>query len=175
MTPDQYQDLCLRTESMVDINTLVKTRLLHAVCGIQSEGGEIADTVKRHIYYGQPLDDQNLKEEVGDLLWYAALICNAIDVSLSEVMRANIAKLETRFPDKFSEELAAEKNRDREAEAAVLSEESANSYSLALAINKELKSQYDRLFQFTETVISLLDGQDYKKMTKEFKRINKDA
>lgn len=117
MTPEQYQDEACRTESIINnIEGYDKIRLIHGLLGLTSESGEIADTLKRWVYYHQPLDEENLKEEIGDLLWYVALICNTLAMTIDECMEANIRKLRKRFPDKFDVELAKEENRDRESE-----------------------------------------------------------
>lgn len=54
--------------------------LEHAALGIVSEVGEINDQVKRHIIYGKPLDKVNIAEEIGDVLWYVALLCTRADI-----------------------------------------------------------------------------------------------
>ena len=93
-------------------------KLLHAVLGIMSEAGELADQLKRHIIYGQPLDRVNVIEELGDIEWYQALGARAVDSSLEECRRVNIAKLRKRYPEKFTAEQAVD--RDTAAEREVL-------------------------------------------------------
>lgn len=95
-------------------------RLLHAAIGIGTEGGEILDQMKRHLYYGLALDEVNIKEELGDTLWYVQLACNVLGLSMNEVIRANVRKLVKRYPDRF-EAFRAEV-RDLGAERAVLEE-----------------------------------------------------
>jgi NTP pyrophosphatase (non-canonical NTP hydrolase) len=94
------------------------THLLHGSIGIATESGEILDAIKKHIYYGKPLDKVNLKEEIGDVLWYCALLLRNLDSSFEEVAETNIKKLRARFGDKFSEFDA--QNRDLETERAIL-------------------------------------------------------
>lgn len=125
MQPDTYQQLAARTEApeakpMKRMHQSYNVRLTHAVFGLLTESGELADTLKRHIYYGQPLDRVNVEEELGDIMWYVALACNALGLSLDEVLQANTAKLRARFPDQFTERHAKEENRDREAESRAL-------------------------------------------------------
>lgn len=93
-------------------------KLLHAVIGLVTEAGEAADMMKKHIFYGKPIDKVNLAEEVGDLLWYAAIVCRLTGLSVEQLMEMNINKLAKRFPEKFTEELA--ENRDLAAERATL-------------------------------------------------------
>lgn len=92
-------------------------RLLHGVMGLCTEAGEAQDQLKRVIFYGADLDVVNLAEEVGDVLWYCAEILNALDVDMSDVMEKNIAKLRARFPDKFTEGDALNRDLDEEREA----------------------------------------------------------
>ena len=94
--------------------------LQHALMGIASEGGELADAVKRHLFYGTPLDMTNLKEESGDLLWYLQVLAKAMGFTLIEAADTNEAKLVARFGEKFTE--AAAVTRDLEAEREILEE-----------------------------------------------------
>lgn len=85
-------------------------RLLHASFGISSESGEVADAIKRFVFYGRPIDRINLIEEAGDLLWYINVLLDAANSTFDEAMERNIAKLKARFGDKFTEAKAL--NRD---------------------------------------------------------------
>ena len=127
MNPTEYQRLAERTEcdqlsarnrrNQDDIaHKFRATRINHAVQGLTGEVGELATTIEKWIQYGQDLDIGNLKEELGDCLWYIAEACNALGFDMGDVMAENIAKLMQRYPEKFSEEKALEENRDREAE-----------------------------------------------------------
>lgn len=93
-------------------------RLLHGGIGIATESGEILDQLKKHIYYGKPLDRVNLKEEIGDVLWYCALLLRELDSSFEEVAETNIKKLRARFGDQFSEYDA--QHRDLVKERSIL-------------------------------------------------------
>lgn len=84
-------------------------RLIHAAMGISGEAGELIDAVKKHIMYGKALDVDNIKEELGDSLWYMALMLDLIGSSFEEVMALNHDKLEKRFPGGFTEKLAQER------------------------------------------------------------------
>jgi NTP pyrophosphatase (non-canonical NTP hydrolase) len=127
-----YPRICAALEDGADsakINQttqLQNTRLLHAILGLTTETGELATVLKKLVYYGKQYSDQDLKraftDELGDLLWYVALACDTLGLDLSEVMAANIRKLQARFPDRFSEHAAADENRDREAERRALQE-----------------------------------------------------
>ena len=82
-------------------------KLSHALEGLISEVGEIADAIKKYKRYGQALDSENIREEVGDVLWYLAMLCDAVSASLEVCASDNIAKLKRRYPDKFTEDHAA--------------------------------------------------------------------
>lgn len=98
-----YQQLAMRTAKPMD----VQDDLLHAALGVSGEAGEFADCIKKHWAYGQTLDSQNAIEELGDLLWYVALACNALGVDMGQVAAMNIDKLRKRYPEKYADELAA--------------------------------------------------------------------
>lgn len=100
MSFSEYQALAQRTEKDLPFFT---DRLMHAQLGLSSEAGEFADALKRHTIYGKELDRENLKEELGDLLWYMALAANALGESLGTIAAANIAKLRDRYPEKYTD------------------------------------------------------------------------
>lgn len=119
-----YVENVLRTEAPVteamiarlsDPNTI---RLLHGAMGLCTESGEFMDMMKKHIYYGKPLDLANAGEEIGDTQWYCGLIIDVLRTTLDEVLTVNIAKLQARFPEKFTEYHA--ENRNLEAERKIL-------------------------------------------------------
>jgi NTP pyrophosphatase (non-canonical NTP hydrolase) len=127
MTPDEYQALANRTEYTPDFvrlegrspeHNFMIARLIHAQLGLASEAGEIADALKKHIIYGKALDELNVFEEVGDHSWYSALACGAIRRGFEDALARNIDKLKTRYPDKFTQDAAL--NRDLSAERAAL-------------------------------------------------------
>lgn len=92
--------------------------LLHAAMGIGTEAGELLDAFKRKLFYGKPLDVVNVKEEVGDIMWYIAILLRELDLDFEEILQLNIDKLRARFPDKFTETHAL--NRDLDAERKIL-------------------------------------------------------
>ncbi len=126
MDADQYQRDALRTENTPDFVRLGKgpdhdtmvARLIHATLGMASEVGELADALKKHIIYGQALDEINVLEEIGDLSWYEALGLAAVKQTMSEALERNITKLRARYGDKFDKDKAL--NRDLAAERRAL-------------------------------------------------------
>lgn len=115
MQANEYQELSYRTKSPSESHT---EDLLHASLGLGTESGEFQDNIKRFFFYGKPLDNVNLIEELGDVLWYVALAASALGVTLEEVMQKNVDKLSARYPEKFTAEKAI--NRDVEKEREVL-------------------------------------------------------
>jgi NTP pyrophosphatase (non-canonical NTP hydrolase) len=98
---DDYQHHALRTAPIPKVRIDVDGDLLHGAIGVATESGEILDAMKKHYYYGKPLDIVNLREEIGDVMWYLALLCRATDTDLSAVATINIEKLRARYPGKF--------------------------------------------------------------------------
>jgi NTP pyrophosphatase (non-canonical NTP hydrolase) len=79
-------------------------RLLTAALGICAEGGEFTEIVKKCVFQGKAMDEHtiyHLKREMGDILWYIAQGCIALDTSIEDVLYMNIEKLEARYPDGF--------------------------------------------------------------------------
>lgn len=72
--------------------------------GIAGEGSEICDILKKHLYQGHELDRDHIAEEVGDVLFYIANLCNILNLNLEEVLDNNYKKLEKRYPKGFEEE-----------------------------------------------------------------------
>ncbi|MFN5538469.1 MAG: nucleoside triphosphate pyrophosphohydrolase family protein [Candidatus Melainabacteria bacterium] len=93
-------------------------RLLHALMGLTTEAGESLDALKKHLFYGKPLDEVNLKEEMGDLFWYLAIMADTLGVSFEEIQERNIEKLKARYGEKFTDEKAI--NRNLETERSIL-------------------------------------------------------
>lgn len=124
MTPSTYLEKSARTDHadyapvVERISNELTAKLTHYSLGVGSESGELQNALKRFIAYGKPVDSVNVKEELGDLLWYMARIMVMFGWTMEEVLAANIAKLEARFPDKFSQE--ANDNRNLENERKVV-------------------------------------------------------
>ena len=76
-------------------------RLLTAGVGINAEGGEFLEIVKKMIFQGKPWNDANkhhLVTELGDLMWYITQACMALEISMEDVVSTNVKKLEKRYP-----------------------------------------------------------------------------
>lgn len=119
MTNEQFVKDALRTEASVVHD--FDPRVLHAAIGLVTESGELIDALKKSIFYGREIDMTNVKEEAGDILWYLAILFDAIGTDFTTEQKRVIEKLKTRFPEKFTEEAAY--NRDLVAERKVLESE----------------------------------------------------
>jgi len=95
-----------------------KTEMMHGALGMVTESIEFFDAVMNHIMLGKEMDRVNLLEEIGDMLWYQALVLRLLDARMGDVMKVNIEKLRKRYPDKFDAHLAL--YRDLDAERKVL-------------------------------------------------------
>lgn len=116
---ENFTESCKRTESgAVPLGHQQLSRLLHAGLGLTTEAGEFVDALKKHLFYNKPLDEVNLREEIGDLLWYIAIGCDALNTTVELEMARVINKLMVRYPDKFDDYHAQVRNLD--AERAVL-------------------------------------------------------
>ena len=77
-------------------------RLLTAAVGACAEAGEFTEIVKKIVFQGKPVNEDNLfhmKRELGDIMWYVAQACMALDVSIDEIIAMNVEKLAARYPD----------------------------------------------------------------------------
>jgi NTP pyrophosphatase (non-canonical NTP hydrolase) len=82
---------------------------MHAVVGMVGEAGELAEAFSKYLRSGK-LDVTNFKEEFGDSDWYKFIGMSALEMTQEEVWGANKAKLKARYPEKFCEHKA--NNRD---------------------------------------------------------------
>lgn len=106
MTLDDYQQLALRTAG--NHGDFERT-LIYTALGLNGEAGETAELVKKTFFHGHDLETDKLRKELGDVLWYVAVMADAMGWSLEEVARDNVEKLARRYPQGFS----AERSRDR--------------------------------------------------------------
>lgn len=111
MTTEEYQIKTARTLAQLKSNF---ENEMHMALGLVTEAGEFADVYKKALAYNKEIDYVNLKEEIGDALWYISNFCNMVGWTLSDVMELNIKKLETRYPEKFTDDLAVNRNLDAE-------------------------------------------------------------
>lgn len=104
MNADDYQIAAARTLIAKPDHDFSGNDLMLMWCtlGLTGEAGEVAEHIKKGICHQHGVDRNVLVKELGDLLWYAASIAILIDVSLSDIMEQNIAKLRTRYPNGYN-------------------------------------------------------------------------
>ena len=118
VTSDASKDFVALADRLVELDGkgVNIERLLTAGVGINAEGGEFLEIIKKMVFQGKPWTDDNREHliiELGDLLWYVAQATQALGVSFDEVIATNVKKLEKRYPDGafdiyFSENRAAD-------------------------------------------------------------------
>ena len=98
MEANEYQRLAMTT-----LNPELSKRevLINSVMGLCGEAGEAIDIVKKWMAHGHELDRDHLAKELGDIAWYLAEAATALDLSLDEILQANIDKLKKRYPEGF--------------------------------------------------------------------------
>ena len=116
MNGKEYQNLAMRTNDGKATNRLLKLTLsdttengigedtgtvLNACLGLSGEVGEFNDMIKKWIFHEKDLDEEHLKKELGDIMWYIAMMCHAFRWGLDDIMEMNINKLKARYPEGF--------------------------------------------------------------------------
>ena len=77
-------------------------RLLTAAVGMSAEAGEFTEVVKKIVFQGKPVNEDNLfhlKRELGDIMWYVMQACMGLGTDLDEIIEMNVEKLASRYPD----------------------------------------------------------------------------
>ena len=90
-------------------------RLLTAAVGISAEGGEFTEIVKKIAFQGKELNGDvklHMVKELGDVFWYIAQACNALDVDFQTVVVTNMMKLAARYPDGEFDIFQSENRKD---------------------------------------------------------------
>ena len=101
MRMDEYQQLALRTAGHREDRQQVLT---YTALGLTGESGEVAEMIKKAFYHGHALEKEALSQELGDVLWYLAVMASGLGLSLDQIASENIDKLRARYPEGFSEE-----------------------------------------------------------------------
>lgn len=126
--------------------------LMHATIGLVGEAGEIADAIKKHWAYGKKLDRENVKEELGDILFYLTNLLRLCDMTLEEVLDANVAKLDKRYPGNRYTNEAAIARADKQAPLMGSRAESLVMDDVARQ-TEFVSSDHAALQQFKETIV----------------------
>lgn len=97
-----FNQLVSRLSELEVENDVDTPRLLTAAFGISAEAGEFTEVVKKVFLQGKPYTQEtefHLKRELGDICWYLAQACMALDTSFDEILQMNFEKLSARYPD----------------------------------------------------------------------------
>lgn len=107
MNLKKYQKLCKKTAKKFDDK---EKEILTWGLGIVGESGDVAGCIKKTFSHN---DDQKngIRENLGDTMWYVAMICNFFGWDLNDVLKENIEKLKKRHPKGFSEKSARKDKR----------------------------------------------------------------
>ncbi len=96
MNLDEYQSQALSTA----VYTQWRDQLVCTTLGLNGEAGEVAEKVKKVIrdraWEFTPADLENIKKELGDVLWYLAVLAKTLGLSLEDVAAHNLEKLRNR-------------------------------------------------------------------------------
>lgn len=120
---DAIQNM-LRTEvSTTYVN--INSRMEHAIMGIADESGELISILLKARFYNKPVDMSHYKDELGDILWYLCLAADELakhenktpEEIFQEILNINRAKLKIRYPNKYSNEQATNRDLGQETQA----------------------------------------------------------
>lgn len=115
MDMKEYLELSEKTLSdHFNLKDSKEQKMFHAVIGLSTESNELLDQFKKHVFYNRELDLVNLKEELGDVMWYIAILLRELDVKFEDVLDWNIEKLKKRYGEKFDTQKSIDRNIDNE-------------------------------------------------------------
>ena len=103
VTSDESTDFVALSDRLVELDRRGANieRLMTGAIGLNAEGGEVMEIVKKLVFQGKKWDDQtvfHLKRELGDCMWYMMQCLIALESSVDEVISMNVEKLEKRYP-----------------------------------------------------------------------------
>ena len=104
VTSDASTDFVALSDRLVELDEKGANieRLLTAGVGLNAEGGEFLEIIKKMVFQGKPWNEDNREHliiELGDIMWYVAQATQALEISMEEVLDTNIRKLSKRYPD----------------------------------------------------------------------------
>lgn len=113
MNLNEYQD---KSYKAIQPHGTVGEEVVHWTLGLTEEAGEVANAVKHKHYCGECIGVAKIAEELGDVLWYVSALCTAYGISLDDVAKLNVAKLEYRYDgaNEFDEEKSANRHKKME-------------------------------------------------------------
>ena len=103
VTSDSSKDFVYLADRLVELDRKGANieRLTTAAVGMSAESGEFLEIVKKMVFQGKPWTSDNREHliiELGDVMWYVAQACMALEVSFDDVIATNVMKLEKRYP-----------------------------------------------------------------------------
>ena len=103
VTSDPSKDYQSFVESLDDLDGQGSNihRLLTAAVGLSAESGEFLEIIKKMVFQGKPYNADNREHliiELGDIMWYVAQACMALEVDFDDVIETNVNKLKKRYP-----------------------------------------------------------------------------
>ena len=103
VTSDESRDFVAFSDRVVALDEKGANieRLMTGAIGLNAEGGEVMEIVKKLVFQGKPWNDEtkyHLKRELGDTLWYIMQCLLALDTDIEEIVDMNIEKLKARYP-----------------------------------------------------------------------------
>lgn len=103
-------------EAIVKNLTPEQANLWHMATGVSGEAGELLDAIKKHVIYQKPLDVENVKEELGDMLFYMSNLMQSVGLSFEEVLQHNVDKLSVRYSSGSYSNKQAQERADKVSE-----------------------------------------------------------
>jgi len=103
------------TNTCAELDTR-KEDITHMLFGMITEVGELTDIFKKNLAYGKEIDWVNAGEEIGDIMFYIASFCRITGLDLEYIINTNVLKLESRYPEKFTEYHALNRDLNKERE-----------------------------------------------------------
>ena len=103
VTSDASLDYAMMATRFAELeaNGTNTSQLMTAALGLTAESGEFTEVVKKIVFQGKPYNEDNvfhMKRELGDICWYLAQACMALDTTFDEVIEMNVEKLKARYP-----------------------------------------------------------------------------
>jgi len=156
MSLNTYQHLTARTD---DTTKSLEWRKSSYGLGIAGEAGEVADLIKKEIYHEHEIDPQDVKKELGDVLWYAARVAALYGFTLEEIATANVEKLMRRYQKGFSS-AASKKRVDTKEEKEIVTDLADNAYEFSKRIEELKVNVPNKQIRMSKAVVEEALAQD---------------
>jgi len=99
----EYQELCKTTAKVYERK---QDEITNWGLGIAGEAGDVASCIKKLVFHKNEAIKDGIKENIGDMMWYTAMICNYFGWNFQEILNENLEKLKKRHPKGFTYETA---------------------------------------------------------------------